>query len=126
MHEPYLSCGVPFAQAAAEAAVRGPQDCVRQMAAAYRQRRDAALEIVRSHGLYEYTPRGAFYLLVSTSGEDSHSFAERLLRERRVAVAPGAAFGSAARHHVRVSLASAEEVIREGVTAVCENSRGRS
>ena len=66
MQEPYLSCGVPFAQAAAEAAVRGPQDVVSTMASAYKQRRDAALEIVTEHGLYEYTPDGAFYLLVST------------------------------------------------------------
>ena len=35
LQEPYLSCGVPFAQAAAEAVLRGPQDGVTAMAVGY-------------------------------------------------------------------------------------------
>jgi aspartate aminotransferase/aminotransferase len=122
LQEPFVSCGVGFAQMAAVDALEGPQDCVRRMCDAYRARRDAALEVLREHGLYRYTPGGAFYLLVdvSESGLSSHEFAVRLLREKRVAVAPGSAFGRMCSDHVRISIASPEEKIREGLRRLCE------
>jgi len=119
MAEVYLSCGVPFAQAAAEAALRGPQDAVAQMATAYRSRRDLALGILKRHGMYEYSPQGAFYLLVAVPG-GGDAFADRLLSECGVAVAPGSTFGQASVGHVRVSLASSEQALEEGLTALCE------
>ena len=119
LQEPYLSCGVPFAQAAAEAVLRGPQEGVAAMAAAYERRRDLAVEILRDFGIFEYAPQGAFYLLVHCGG-DSLAFCDRLLEARRVAVAPGSAFGDGAREYVRVSLASDDDAIREGLTALCE------
>ena len=89
------------------------------MAAAYERRRDLAVEILRDFGIFEYAPQGAFYLLVHCGG-DSLAFCDRLLEARRVAVAPGSAFGDGAREYVRVSLASDDDAIREGLTALCE------
>lgn len=121
LQEPIVSCGVGFAQLAAADALRGPQDEVRAMCAAYKSRRDAALEVLRDEGLYQYTPGGAFYLLVdiSASGMDSRDFALRLLQEKKVAVAPGNTFGNHCRNHVRISIASSEENIREGLRRIC-------
>jgi aspartate/methionine/tyrosine aminotransferase len=119
MAEVFLSCGVPFAQAAAEAALRGPQDCVVEMARAYAKRRDLALAVVARHGLYEYSPQIAFYLLVPVPGGNADAFAHRLLEERGVAVAPGSSFGGASRAHVRISLASSEAALAEGLGALC-------
>jgi len=51
----------------------------------------------------------------SGSGMDSHSFAFKLLEETKVAVAPGMAFGEVARDFVRISLASSEDDLREGI-----------
>ena len=121
LQEPFVSCGVGFAQMAAAEALEGPQDCVREMCAAYRARRDVALEVLREHDLYRYTPGGAFYLLVdiSATGMDSRDFALRLLEEKKVAVAPGNTFGQVSRGHVRISIASSEENIREGLGRLC-------
>lgn len=119
MAEVFLSCGVPFAQAAAEAALRGPQQCVAEMAKAYARRRDLALAVVAKHGLYEYSPQGAFYLLVPVPGGDADAFAHRLLEEEGVAVAPGSSFGGASSAHVRISLASSEAALAEGLGALC-------
>lgn len=118
IQEPLISCTNAVAQKAAEAALRGPQDVVEAMRQAYRRRRDMALDILRREGLYRYTPQGAFYLLVDVrgAGEDSYAVARALLREEKVAVAPGEAFGAQGRGLVRVSLASSEEAIREGLT----------
>ena len=55
----------------------------------------SAVEILRDFGIFEYAPQGA-YLLVHCGG-DSLAFCDRLLEARRVAVAPGSAFGDGAR-----------------------------
>jgi aspartate aminotransferase/aminotransferase len=122
LQEPFVSCGTGFSQMGAVAALDGPQDCVAQMCAAYRRRRDIALEILREQGLYRYTPGGAFYVLVdiSAAATDSRDFALRLLEEKRVAVAPGGTFGRLGAGAVRVSVASRDEDVREGVKRICD------
>src|SRR5215831_9838772 len=79
-----------FVQRAAEAALTGPQECVAEMREAYRRRRDLATALLGEHGLLEYTPSGAFYLLIDVARAsglpddapfDSLAFAEALLRE---------------------------------------------
>ena len=125
LQEPLVSCGVGFAQMAAVEALEGSQDCVARMRDAYHERRDAALEVLRQHDLYRYTPGGAFYLLVdiSASGIPSHDFAVRLVEEKKVAVAPGSTFGEVCADHVRISIAAPVESIREGLTRICEMVR---
>lgn len=122
LQEPFVSCGSGFSQLAAVEALEGPQDCVRQMCESYRRRRDVALEVLRQFDLYQYTPGGAFYLLIdiAASGMDARQFTFELIRRKRVAVAPGSTFGKVSSHHVRISIASSEEKIREGVTRICE------
>jgi len=121
LQEPLVSCGVGFAQMAATEALDGPQECVAQMREAYRQRRDAALDVLREHGLYRYSPGGAFYLLVdiSSAGMDSRDFAVRLIEEKGVAVAPGNTFGKVCADHVRISIASPVDKVREGLHRIC-------
>ena len=111
------SCVSTISQKAAEAALDGPQDCVGEMREAYRRRRDRACDLLDSHGLLLARPSGAFYVMadVSRSGLDSRSFAIRLLEEAEVAVAPGTAFGRVAEHAVRISLASSEADLEEGI-----------
>lgn len=112
------SCVSTISQKAAEAALDGPQDCVREMRDAYRRRRDQACALLAEHGLLLARPAGAFYVMadVSRSGLASRDFALRLLEEAEVAVAPGSAFGEVAGQAVRISLASSEEDLDEGIT----------
>jgi len=128
LQEPFISCGTGFSQLAAVVGLEGPQDCVREMRDAYKARRDVALEVLRDNGLYRYSPGGAFYLLVdiSTTGKDSRDFALELLEKKKVAVAPGNAFGKMCADHVRISLASTEEEIREGLGRICAMIRESS
>jgi aspartate/methionine/tyrosine aminotransferase len=116
------SCTSTISQKAGEAALDGPQDCVATMVAAYRRRRDLVVDLLQEAGLLLSTPTGAFYILadVSPSGLDSRAFALRLLDQRGVAVAPGSAFGEVAAGAVRISLASSDEHLREGVGRLCE------
>jgi aspartate aminotransferase/aminotransferase len=118
-----------FIQRAAEAALTGPQECVAEMRASYQRRRDLAVEILRERGLLEYTPAGAFYLLVhlARAGHlapsdpfDGVAFAERLIAERGIAAAPGVAFGPRTARYLRVSLASDAETLRAGLTGLLD------
>lgn len=95
LQEPIVSCGSPFCQIAAQAAIKGDQRGVGEMVQEYQKRRDKALEILTLRGhAGKYKPSGAFYLPldISSSGLTSLEFALKLLQEKRVAVAPGSAF----------------------------------
>jgi aspartate aminotransferase len=112
------------AQRAAAAALTGPQDCVAEMRAIYQHRRNLAVNILRAHDRYVYTPHGAFYILVDArtrSGEPStgRDLARDLLRERNLTVAPGSGFGSIAENYVRISLAGSDEEIEQGLHELC-------
>ena len=123
VQESVISCASQVSQEAGIAALTGDQSVVQEMRDKYRARRDAIVEELKREKLYTYTPEGAFYILVdiSRAGLDSHSFALQLLdRGGGVAVAPGSAFGTAADHIVRISLASSEEDLRKGIQAIAK------
>ncbi len=121
LQEPIISSTNSPTQKAGVAALMGPQDCVETMRQAYHRRRDLAVRVMAENGLYRYTPQGAFYLLVDVSavGRDSYAVAKAILQAERVAVAPGEAFGADGAGLVRVSLASSEEALTEGLSRIC-------
>jgi aspartate aminotransferase/aminotransferase len=116
-----VSCAPSISQKAAEAALLLDPRHIDEMVAQYRRRRDIALKILERQGLFRYTPQGAFYLLIdiSATGMDSNTFADRLLEEQRVAVAPGATFGPLAERYIRVSMAAEDHALIEGLERIC-------
>jgi aspartate aminotransferase len=95
---------------------------VAYMVAEFKQRRDAALVILRSAGADVVDPCGAFYLYlrVGPATEDDPdpggAFARRLLDEHEVAVVPGSAFRSP--EWIRVSYAAPADHVLEGVRRI--------
>ena len=116
------SCVSTISQVAAEAALDGPQDCVGEMVGAYRRRRDLVVDILREADMLTGVPMGAFYCIadVSRAQLPARDFAFKLLREKGVSVAPGTAFGEVARGGVRISLASSDQDLREGVSRLAD------
>jgi len=116
IQEALVSCPSAVSQAAAEAAVRGPQDAVEEMRLAYQRRRDLVQEILEPFGLLPTVPQGAFYALVDLrqAGIPSRDLSRMLLEEERVAAAPGSTFGDVAEGMVRISLATADDDLAEG------------
>ncbi|CAB5081769.1 Aspartate aminotransferase (EC [Olavius algarvensis associated proteobacterium Delta 3] len=117
-----VSCAPSISQKAAEAALSLDHGYINEMVDQYRMRRDMALNILKRHGLFRYTPKGAFYVLIdiSATGMDSNTFADRLLEEQRVAVAPGATFGPLAETYIRVSMATEDHVLVKGLEKICD------
>ena len=97
-------------------------DAISTMVDEFRQRRDAALGLLRQSALEVIEPHGAFYLYVRIGEptpedpEPGTTFARRLLEECDVAVVPGAAFRSP--EWIRVSYAAPAEQVMEGVRRI--------
>jgi len=102
-----------LSQLATIAALDGPRDFLRERNEIYRQRRDAALEILRACTLLEVScPEGAFYLLPRIRGiKDDQALALDLLKAG-VATVPGSAFGMSG--HLRLSFATEQANLVEG------------
>ena len=110
------------AQKAAEAALTGPQDCVGEMRAFYRARRDQAVALLAGLGRPIASPEGAFYAMVDLSDtvDDDTAFARNLLMTHGVAVAPGSAFGPAGSGSVRIALCVSPEALTNGLPRLVE------
>jgi len=117
IQEPMTSCVNTVAQYGAIAALLGPQDCVEEMRAEYRSRRDLAVALALEHELSVSYPRGAFYMLVDISSQpkDSVSFCCDLLEAEHLAVAPGKSFGERCDGYVRISLCAGRDSLQEGI-----------
>ncbi|MBQ7604065.1 MAG: aminotransferase class I/II-fold pyridoxal phosphate-dependent enzyme [Clostridia bacterium] len=90
--------------AAIDALENGDED-VEEMRAEYDSRRKLVVSSLRRMGLCCFEPLGAFYVFPSirTTGMTSEEFCEALLREEKVAVVPGSAFGESGEGYVRIS-----------------------
>lgn len=121
IQEPYVSCACSISQKAAEAALKGPQDCLRVMVDSYRRRRDIAIDILRENDMFVYSPKGTIYMLIdiSSSGMSSYDFAISLLHEMKVAVSPGDTFGPSGENYIRICFAVSEENLKEGLNRIC-------
>ena len=141
LQEAFLSCGVPISQLAAKTAIEmslngTDNNYVKECVDEYDDRRRLALEILEENDLKMYEPLGAFYCLVpiqewidrnggsnnndNSSLSPSVQFCKELLDNKHVAVSPGDTFGTNTNQYIRISLASDEETIRNGVTRLCE------
>ena len=94
-------------QRAAVAALTGPQETVEERRALYERRRDRVLESIPGARC-----EGTFFVWFPLP--DGLTF-ERLLDEHRVAVAPGEGFGEQGRGFARISLATQDEALDEGL-----------
>ena len=88
---------------------------------AYSRRRKLITEgFAEISGLSCFAPQGAFYALVDVgaTGMKALDFAMELLEKERVVVVPGHAFGEKSDRYVRLSFATSEENIREGLRRI--------
>jgi alanine-synthesizing transaminase len=104
-------------QVAATAALNGPDDCIHEMRAIYRRRRDALVESFGRAGWPVPPPRASMFAWApipepfQTLG--SVEFATLLVEKASVAVSPGAGFGEHGEGHVRIALVENEQRIRQ-------------
>jgi alanine-synthesizing transaminase len=109
-------------QAAAVAALNGPQDCIAETRALYRRRRDVLVESFGRAGWTIPVPQASMFAWAPIPEPLRHlgsmEFAKKLLREAGVAVAPGVGFGEEGEGFVRIALVENEQRLRQAARGV--------
>ncbi|WP_144548700.1 pyridoxal phosphate-dependent aminotransferase [Bacillus sp. X1(2014)] len=114
----YVSLFGAVQEAAAEA-LTGPQDCVEELNELYERRRNVLINGLRSLGWNVSAPRGSFFAWLKVpEGFSSTEFANILLEQAHIMVAPGIGFGEFGEGYVRVGLLSTEERLAEAVERI--------
>ena len=124
IHQYTMLCAPVMAQAAALEGLRsgladGFAD-VGKMQREYNRRRRLIVQALNSMGLKCFEPKGAFYVFpsIEATGMTSEEFCTRLLREEKVAVVPGTAFGPSGEGYVRISYAYSLEKIKTALERI--------
>ena len=118
VHQYGIMCAPTAAQFAAIEALRSGEPHVQSMRAEYDRRSRYMTDRFNQIGLSCFEPMGAFYCFPNVheaTGLNDEQFAQELLREERVAVVPGSAFGPSGAGHVRACYATAYEEIVEAM-----------
>src|SRR6476659_2894900 len=114
-------------QVAAIAALEGPQDCVVEIAQKYQKRRDVLVRGLHEAGWNVEVPKASMYVWAQIPERyremGSIEFAKKLLRDGKVAVAPGIGFGDYGDDHVRIALIENESRSRQAIRGVKEMFR---
>ena len=108
IHQYTILCAPITAQVSAIEALKNGETQMKKMVDEYNRRRRLMLEGLRSIGLDCFEPKGAFYIFpsIEKTGLTSLEFAEELLKEEKVALVPGDAFGECGQGFVRCSYAA--------------------
>lgn len=120
IHQYAIMCAPTVSQyAAIEAMYNGDQDVI-YMRESYNQRRRFLYHELQRLGLPCFLPEGAFYMFpdIREFGMTSEDFALDLLKEEKVAVVPGSAFGDCGEGFIRISYAYSIEELKEALLRI--------
>ena len=118
LHQFGIMSAPTTSQYAAIEAMRSGDEDIAHMREEYDSRRRYLVENLRRIGLSCFEPKGAFYVFpdIRSTGLTSNEFCERFLREERVAVIPGTAFGPGGEGYVRACYASSMRDLTESIS----------
>ncbi len=115
-----LVCASSVSQRAAYTALTDPrmQNTVNQMVSRFGRRRSIVIDAMENLAAIRlFPPQGAFYAWVDIQKTQlsSEAFAHKLVTEKKVGVMPGNYFGLNGRGHIRISFATQEDLLKEGL-----------
>ncbi|MFH1565521.1 MAG: pyridoxal phosphate-dependent aminotransferase [bacterium] len=118
IHDALVVCGPVVSQFAALAALKGPQDCAREMKEDMQAKRDLmCARLDKLSSVFSYAkPKGAYYIMakiLKPNVGNSFDFAIDLLNNTGVVTVPGGAFGPLGEKYLRFSFGGSREVINE-------------
>ncbi len=104
-------------QIASLAAITGPDDAVREFQRIYTERRSLMMAGLRDMGLSFSDPRGAFFIWTNSSSTGIHAteLSYLLLKEGRILIFPGNAFGENWGGYLRISLLQETAALRDAI-----------
>jgi aminotransferase len=122
IHQYAILCAPIMGQEAAIEALERGEESMLKMRREYELRRNYIVRGFNELGLECFKPRGAFYVFpkIDSTGLTSREFSLQLLREKKVAVVPGSAFGASGDGHVRCSYATSLDQIKIAIQRIGE------
>ncbi len=116
-----LTCTPSISQYGALEALRDKEDPIK-FREIFRKRRDKVMGLLNEiDGLETVKPSGAFYTFPKYNSKlSSVEYCNKLLNEKQVVVTPGSAFGAMGEGHFRLSFATSEQEIEEGIRRLSE------
>lgn len=120
IHQYTVMSAPSISQLAALAALQYGADYAEEMRVKYDRRRQLIVSRLNDIGLETFMPQGAFYAFpkIESTGLDDDQFAHKLLKEEKVAVVPGSAFGAGGTGFVRCSYATSYEKIEKALDRI--------
>jgi len=118
IHQYTMMSAPTTAQYAAIEALESCEDDLAAMREQYDRRRRLVLSRFEDIGIDCFRARGAFYAFPESPWADPGAFAEALLKEERVAVVPGTAFGAGGEDNLRVSYATGMQDLKEALARI--------
>lgn len=118
VHDCLINCPTVVSQYLGLAAIQEGDEKISYFKREYEKRREMAMEILaRAKKLKVLKPEGTYYLFpkIELEGMDDYEFSLRLVKEAKVGVVPGSAFGPGGENHVRISFGVNEEKLKEGL-----------
>ncbi|MTI63251.1 alanine transaminase [Methylophaga sp.] len=114
-------------QVAAITALEGPQDCVDEIVATYKSRRDVLCEGLNAIGWQVEKPKATMFVWARIPERyremGSLEFSKKLLKEAKVAVSPGIGFGEYGDEYVRFGLIENEHRTRQAIRGIRDMMR---
>ena len=120
IHQFAIMCAPTTSQYAAVEALKKGDEEVAKMRQSYNQRRRYLLNEFKEMGLDCFEPFGAFYVFpcIKKFNMTSEEFATRLLKEEKVAVVPGTAFGDCGEGFLRISYAYSLDTLKIAIKRI--------
>ncbi|MDH7576352.1 MAG: aminotransferase class I/II-fold pyridoxal phosphate-dependent enzyme [Bacillota bacterium] len=120
IHQYTMLCASSLSQWAALTALQDGFPFVAEMVSEYDKRRKLIVSGLRQIGLPCFEPKGAFYVFpcIQHTGMTSDEFCELLLKEEKVAVVPGNAFGPSGEGFIRCCYAASQAEIEEALERI--------
>lgn len=120
LHQFAIMCAPTTSQYAGVEAIKNGDTDIATMREAYNERRRFLVTRLREIGMDCYEPYGAFYVFPSVKrfGMSSDEFATRLLKEEKVAIVPGTAFGECGEGYMRISYAYSIQDLKKALERI--------
>ncbi len=120
IHQSCIMCAPTTSQYAAVTALKDCEEDIRVMHDEYDKRRQYCVRRLNAMGLKTFEPKGAFYVFpdISSSGMTSEEFCAELLKEQKVAIIPGSAFGNCGEGFARISYAYSLKHLQEAMKRI--------
>ncbi len=120
IHQYTIMCVPITSQMAACEALQSGRKSVEEMKREYKRRREFVVSRLNELGLKCHKPEGAFYAFpcIKNTKMNALEFAQSLLKEQKVAVVPGTAFGPEFNDYIRISYASSMDNLKEAMLRI--------